>query len=332
MYHHTSVLKKEVIKYLNPVPGQNFIDCTLGGAGHAEELAKKVLPLGQVLGIDLDEESIKHVKSKKIPNLVVVNANYKDLEKIIHGKFNHHPINGILLDLGFSQAQLTSPNRGFSFRKEEELDMRFTRKQETEDGRRIITAKDIINTWPEGELTRIFKQYGEEPNAKKIAKAIVRARKIQPINTTFELSKIVVGQKNNKKSGFSKGSGKLRSVCQKRSIHPATRVFQALRIETNNELKNLKQILPQCVRVLEPGGRLGIISFHSLEDRIVKQFFVHESRDCLCPPAFPICRCGHEAALKIITKKPITPAAQEVKDNPRSRSAKFRVVEKKNNK
>jgi len=199
-YHHTPVLLEEVIDYLNPMPGQNFIDCTLGGGGHAIELAKRIKPDGKVLGIDLDPEAIKHVKSKKTSNLVLVNDNYKNLEKIKNERFNC-PIHGILLDLGLSSAQLASGVRGFSFQADGALDMRYTGDQKTHQlssgqaqdrGQRSITASEIINTWSEQELTRIFKQYGEEPKAKKIAQAIIKYRKIQPINTTSELSKIII--------------------------------------------------------------------------------------------------------------------------------------------
>jgi len=334
-YHHLSVLKREVVKYLNPKPGQNFIDCTLGAGGHAKELAAKVLPKGQVLGIDLDESSIKYVVSKKIPNLVVIKDNYVNLEEIIKVHFKYQ-IHGILLDLGLSSAQLESSNRGFSFQKDEELDMRFGTSESE------ITAKDIVNKWPEQELAQIFKQYGEEPRARKIAQAIVKARKQEPISTTNDLltilmlvvgQKYIVGQKNkvNKKSGSAKGLDTPRSNFGKtgRGIHPATRVFQALRIATNNELKNLKQTLPLCVKVLEPGGRLAIISFHSLEDRIAKQFIKQESLDCICPTSFPTCQCTHKATLTPLTKKPVTAQVEELKSNPRSRSAKLRVAEKR---
>ena len=343
-YHHVPVLKKEVIRYLNPKPGRNFIDCTLGGGGHAEELARLVRPSGKVLGIDLDEDAIKFVKSKKIPNLTIIKDNYKNLKKIKNAKFNHR-INGILLDLGLSSAQLESSGRGFSFQKDEELDMRFGKMLEVRCQKSkphhltsniqhptSLTAKNIINQWPERELIKIFREYGEEPQARKIAEAIVKSRKIKPIRTTFCLSKIITQIKGhnsiNKKSSPAKGKDKLRLTSQRRGIHPATRVFQALRIATNNELENLKQTLSQCVSILEPGGRLAIISFHSLEDRIVKNFFRLASRDCLCPPRFPICQCHHKKTLKRITKKPVVPTAHEISSNPRSRSAKLRVAEK----
>lgn len=337
IYHHIPVLKREVIKYLQPKPGQNFIDCTLGAGGHAMELAKRVGPKGKVLGIDLDKEAIEFVKSKKIPNLILVNDNYKNLIKIKNEQFNY-PISGILLDLGFSSAQLQTSSKGFSFQKEEDLNMRYGTGSRMSDvgSRKVLTASEIVNNWSQDELTRIFKQYGEEPNAKKIAQAIVRQRKIKSINTTFELSKIVnniVGQfnKKTKKPHSAKGWGQPRITPVSRGIrstHPATRVFQALRIAVNNELENLKQTLPQALKVLEPGARLAIISFHSLEDRIVKNFFKQESKPCLCPPGFPICQCNHKAALKIITKKPVIPTASEVQANPRSRSAKLRVAQK----
>ncbi len=332
MYCHISVLLQEVIKYLSPKPGQYFVDCTLGGGGHALELAKQVLPNGKILGLDLDPLAIENTRNKaakaNIKNLVIVQDNFKNLEKIIRAHFNY-PISGLLLDLGLSSALLETSGRGFSFQKDEPLDMRFN------PAVAALTAKEIINAWPESELVRIFQKYGEEPKAKKIAQAIVAARRAQAINTTFELSGLIskiVGHKNEtgfkiKKPGSLKGLGGTRTVYV-REKNPATRAFQALRLAVNNEFENLKQILPQVQKVLEPGARLAVISFHSLEDRIVKDFFRAESRGCLCPPAFPICCCGHNPTLKIITKKPVAPSIDEVQFNPRSRSAKLRVAEK----
>ena len=331
-YHHTPVMLKEALEYLNPKPGQNFIDCTLGGGGHAIELAKKVGAKGKVLGIDLDKDAIKAAESnaysQDLNNIVFIQDNYKNLTEIINECFTY-PIHGILLDLGLSSAQLQARDRGFSFQTDGKLDMRFNAASQP------TTAEDIVNKWPEQKLTEIFKQYGEEPNAKKIAQAIVRHRKIAPISTTFELSKIVnnivnLFNKKIKKPHSAKGCGKPPTCPPMRRMgrNPATRVFQALRIAVNNELENLKQTLPQALKVLEPGARLAIISFHSLEDRIVKEFFKQESRGCLCPPNFPICQCNHKAQIKIITKKPVVPSIEEVRANPRSRSAKLRVAER----
>jgi len=331
-YLHIPVLKDEVIKYLDPKPGQNFVDCTLGGGGHAIELAKKVGAKGKVLGIDLDKDAIKAAKSnasrENLNNIVFVQDNYKNLTEIINDFFIY-PIHGILLDLGLSSAQLQDRDRGFSFQTDGELDMRYVRDDDS------LSAKDIINNWSLEELTKIFKQYGEEQEAKRISQAIIKSRKIAEIKTTLELSEIIssiVGQYNKKikKSRSVKGRDNppTCSPIRQTKRNPATRVFQALRIVVNNELENLKQTLPQTLNVLEPGARLAVISFHSLEDRIVKEFFKYESIDCHCPPNFPICQCGHKTEIKIITKKPVVPDSNEVRANPRSRSAKLRVAEK----
>lgn len=371
MYHHIPVLLREVVDYLQPRPGQNFIDCTLGGGGHAIEIAKRVSPSGKVLGIDLDPASIEFVELKRVNNLILVNDNYKNLKKIKNKRFNY-PISGILLDLGLSSAQLEISGRGFSFQKNEELDMKFSGIQPSASNvpYSSLTAKEIVNNWSEKELVQIFKQYGEEPNAKKIAQALVKQRKIKPINTTFELCQIInhivglqhlfkrstgssseflnkspfwsgetpcqkgAGLAKTKKPASQKGMGNP-LICRpewRKKRNPATRVFQALRIAVNQEFENLKQTLPLALEVLEPRGRLAVISFHRLEDRIVKDFFRQESRDCLCPSEFPVCRCGHKARLKIVTKKPVTPLINEIKSNPRSRSAKLRVIEKLNDK
>ncbi|MBU4332419.1 16S rRNA (cytosine(1402)-N(4))-methyltransferase RsmH [Patescibacteria group bacterium] len=341
-YCHIPVLLEPVIEYLNPRPGQNFVDCTAGGGGHAIEIAKRVGPDGRILGLDLDPGAIAAVeanaKAQGLNNVIFVNNTYRNLIKIIHAQFSH-PINGILFDLGLSSAQLQDRTRGFSFQADGELSMNY-------DGLSIKgpTAAGIINNRSEEELIKIFKEYGEEPRARRIAGEIVRQRKIQPITTTLQLVKTiksVVGQRQDKKTKKPcslKGQGISRTrinsirgnpyTISVQGKHPATRVFQALRIAVNNELENLKQTLPQALEVLEPGGRLVLISYHSLEDRIVKNFFRQESRDCLCPPSFPECRCGHKAQVKIITKKPVVSTDAEVKANPRSRSAKMRVGEK----
>lgn len=309
--NHVPVLLKEVIENLNPKPNQNFIDCTLGGGGHALAILKLNSPRGKVLGIDLDKSAIEIVKLKmkneklKANRLIAVNANFKDLKKIVLQN-NFKNISGILIDLGFSSMQIADPEKGFSFLLDAPLDMRYGEEGET--------ASEIINNRPRSELERILKEYGEERFAKQIAKEICEARKRKPIRTTFELVGII--------------SKAVPKRFQHGRIHFATKTFQALRIAVNDELNNLKSFLPQAVEILAPGGRLAVISFHSLEDRIVKYFFKRESTDCLCPKEIPFCQCKHKASLKIITKKPIIPTEEEVEINPRSRSAKLRVAEK----
>lgn len=303
---HTPVLLNEVIEFLNPQPNQNFVDCTLGAGGHTAEILKHVSPNGKVLGIDLDRRAIKISKENiGSDRLVAVNGSYKNLEKIVlQNNFNN--ISGILVDLGYSSMEISDPEKGFSFRINAPLDMRY--------GDEGITAAEIIAKSRESELEKIFREYGEERFAKRIAGEICAERKNNPIRTTSELVEIIAKAVPKK---FQHGR-----------IHFATKVFQALRIAANDELGNLKSILPQAIKLLNPGGRLVVISFHSLEDRIVKQFFKKESSGCLCPKDIPVCTCGHNPVIKIINKKPIIPKEGEAKINPRSRSAKLRVAER----
>ncbi|MFA5413059.1 MAG: 16S rRNA (cytosine(1402)-N(4))-methyltransferase RsmH [Patescibacteria group bacterium] len=304
---HIPVLLNEVIKFLDPKPNQNFIDCTLGAGGHTIEILKRTAPKGKVLGIDLDPRAIKIAKSRigNADRLVAVQGNYKDLENIVLQK-DFKNISGILIDLGFSSMEIADPKKGFSFQIDAPLDMRYGEEGET--------AADILNRSREQELERIFKEYGEEKFSGRIARIICEIRKNNPIDTTFKLVD-AIAEVVPKKFQFGR-------------VHFATKVFQALRIAVNHELENLTEVLPQAVRVLPPGGRLAIISFHSLEDRIVKQFFKKESSGCTCPKDFPVCQCGHKAILKILNKKPIVPSEEEATQNPRSRSAKLRAAEK----
>jgi len=316
--NHLPVLLNEVLKFLNPKPNENFIDCTLGGGGHAVEILKRTSPTGKLLGIDLDRHALEIAKLK-IENekldtnrLITVCGNFKDLKKIALEN-NFLNVSGILFDLGLSSLEIADPRKGFSFQIDAPLDMRY--------GEEGITAAHIVNEWPEERLIKILRDYGEEKFARQIAKKICQTRKTKSIKTTFDLVDVV------RKAVPPKARSK--------RIHFATKTFQALRIAVNDELNNLKIALPQAVELLrspvkagEQGGRLAVISFHSLEDRIVKQFFKRESTDCLCPKEFLTCQCGHKASLKIITRKPIIPTEEEIKINPRSRSAKLRVAEK----
>ncbi len=293
---HIPVLKKEVLKSLDPKPNENFIDATFGSGGHTLLILEKNGPKGKVLGIEWDPELLKITKSK-IKNkefkkrLILAQGNFADLKEIAR-KNNFKDVSGVLIDLGFSSWHIEKSNRGFTFQKNEELDMRF-------DPGSGITAKQILNQWQEKKIENILKKYGEERFAKRIARNICQKRKTKPINTTFELVKII------------KESVPL--WYQRQRINPATRTFQALRIAVNDELNNLKKCLPQALEVLKPNGRLAVISFHSLEDRIVKNFFKEKSKQKL---------------VKILFKKPIVPSREEIKKNPRSRSAKLRAVQK----
>ena len=283
---HIPVLQKEVIEHLEPKPNQNFIDCTIGEGGHTKAILEKNGPDGKVLGIEFDPWLYKKLLTSKIDRLILVNDSFVNLKEIVR-KEKFGPVLGILFDLGFSNWHLEESGRGFSFLKNEPLDMRYN----PEDP---LTAEKILNNWPEEEIEKILREYGEERFARRIARGIIEERKIKPIKTTFQLVEIV----KQATPGWY----------HQRKIHPATRTFQALRITVNDELNNLKEALPQALEILKKGGKLAVISFHSLEDRIVKNFFREK--------------------LKVITKKPIRPSLKEIEINPRSRSARLRVGEK----
>lgn len=299
--YHIPVMPEEVIHYLDIQPGQWFVDCNLGGGGHTAEILKKG---GKVIGIDLDPNAISEVaqnhnlKLEKIndrlqavsDNLILVQSNFSELKSIVE-KFAPGPINGVLFDLGVSSHQLETPERGFSFNTDAPLDMRMS--PETQ-----VTAADLVNALHEGELFDLFKNLGEESFAKPIAKRIIEARQKKRIETTYELVQIITSVRHRKKTDHT---------------HPATRVFQALRIAVNDELYSLRETLPQAIEVLNSGGKLVVISFHSLEDRIVKNFMKDEEQKC---------------RVTIITQKPIEPTEEEVERNPRSRSSKLRAAEK----
>lgn len=289
--YHIPVMLKEAISYLDIKPNHWYIDCNLGGGGHTEGILKAG---GKVLGIDLDPDAIEEVSKKNFPleRLILINDNFSHLSHITHTTLTSQPspISGVLFDLGISSYQLEKPERGFSFNVDAPLDMRM-------DPTVGVTAADLVNVLPEKELSRLFWEYGEENFARPIAKKIVEYRKIKKIETTSELVKIILSVKH---AGREK-------------IHPATKVFQALRIAVNDELRNLEEALPQALEILQPRGRLAVISFHSLEDRIVKNFFKNEEE---------------KSSLKILTPKPIGPTEEEIIFNPRSRSAKLRVAQK----
>ena len=282
---HKPVLIKEVLEYLNPQAGENFIDCTIGFGGHTLDILKKIKPNGKVLGIDFEKSSLKEDR------LILANGNFADLKEIVE-KFSFNKIDGILLDLGLSSWHFDKSNRGFSFKGEESLDMRLNSESE-------LTAEKIVNEWSEQELIKIFEEYGEERYSKSIAKSICGNRKIKRIEKTNQLREII---RQSVPSGYKHNR-----------INFATKIFQAIRIAVNDELNNLIKTLPQALSLLESKGRLAVISFHSLEDRIVKNFFRDEFK---------------KGNLEILTKKPIIPSREEIILNPRSRSAKLRVIKK----
>jgi len=296
---HTPVLQKEVLKYLDPKPNENFIDCTIGDGGHGLVILEAIEPDGKLLGLDWGQENIHRLKfkiqnSKFKKRLILVNDNFANLKEIVRReKFG--PVSGILLDLGMSSWHLEESGKGFSFLRKEFLDMRYNPENPQ-------TAEKIVNYWSKNDIEKILREYGEEQFAKIIANEIIKTRKARPIKTTFELVEII------RKA--------VHGWYRRQKIHFATRTFQALRIAVNDELNNLKKVLPQTIDILKPGGRLVIISFHSLEDRIAKSFF----------SAFAKGYDGQERKLEILTKKPVRPSTQELNYNPRSRSARLRVA------
>ncbi len=301
---HIPVLIEETIKALNVQFGGRYIDCTLGGGGHAAVILEHSSPGGQLLGIDTDPEAIKIAGARLEAysgSTLLINENFVNLQASCY-KYDFLPVHGILFDLGLSSLQLNGNGRGFSFQRDAPLDMRLNPNQK-------LTAAEIVNTYSETELAHLIKTYGEESYSRQIARRIARER---PIKTTLQLAQMIE-----------------RVIGSKRSrIHPATRTFQALRIAVNQELEHLGIALKQAVNLLGFEGRLVVISYHSLEDRIVKQLMQQESKDCICPPGMPTCICGHTASLRLVNKRVITPSPSEVEINPRSRSAKLRAAER----
>jgi 16S rRNA (cytosine1402-N4)-methyltransferase len=310
VFAHVSVLLREVIEYLKPKPGKRYLDGTLGGGGHSEQILINSEPDGLVLGLDRDEEALSAARQRLQrfgDRLGARQASFAEAGEIL-AAIGWQAVDGAILDLGISSHQIDSPERGFSFRSDGRLDMRMDRRQE-------LDAQRILSSHSEAELERIFRDYGEEPQARRIARALVAERKNQALETTAELARFIARAK------LSRGG-------RGRDHHPATQVFQALRIAVNQELVELERFLDKGYDLLRPQGRMAIISFHSLEDRIVKQAFRKWSRACLCPPRALICRCGWSQKVNVLTKKPVLPSALEIETNPRARSAKLRVVEK----
>lgn len=301
------MLVREVIECLRPGPGKRYFDGTVGGGGHAEQILIESSPDGQVLAVDRDDTALGETQKRlgRFEGRVIARqASFADAKDILT-EIGWNGVDGVILDLGMSSDQIDSPERGFSFRAAARLDMRMDRRQ-------TVDARQIVNSFALEQLERIFRVYGEEPRARRIAQAIVAGRKQHTLETTAQLVQIIER---------IKGRGR-------RDHHPATQVFQALRIAVNQELQQLEQFLESGYETLRPGGRMVIISFHSLEDRIVKAAFRKWNRACLCPPRALSCRCGWSQKVKLLTKKPIMPSASEIHANPRARSAKMRAVER----
>ena len=301
---HEPVMLEECLNALQIQLGGRYVDCTVGGGGHALAILEESSPGGQLLGLDADRSAIRvaeaRLKAYK-KDAILVNENFKYLENICI-RYGYSPVNGVLFDLGMSSLQLEEAGRGFSFRQDSPLDMRYSDKQ-------VLTAADIVNTYPESELAQVLFRYGEERRSRQIARRIVERR---PLGTTLELAHVV-----------AQAAGGVRG-----RIHPATKTFQALRIAVNQELENLELALEQALNILGSGGRIVVISFHSLEDRLVKDFFRREAQWCICPPGMPACICEHTPRLRKGSSKAIMPSPAEVQTNPRSRSARMRVGER----
>ncbi len=306
-FNHISVLKKESIEGLNIRPDGFYVDCTTGGGGHSLEIAKQ-LTTGKLICIDKDIDALKKAKQvlkEHLNKIIFVNDNFANLEEILNS-LNIAKVDGILADLGVSSYQLDEAERGFSFMRNAKLDMRMNKSQK-------LSAYEVINSYSESELARIMFEYGEEKNSRQIARKILKLRQIKPIETTFELRDIVIDSYPPK---------------FKNKTSLPNKVFQAIRIEVNNELNDLPNAIETMLQKLNKNGRLCVITFHPLEDRIVKTKFKLHSTDCICPPRIPKCVCGHKADIKLITKHPIVPSNEELQSNSRSTSAKLRIAEK----
>ena len=313
-YRHIPVLLPECIKALNLREGQTYVDATLGGAGHSLEVAKHIGRSGHLIGIDQDEvarkaarERLEALPEEIRPAIDVVAGNFGDLDALLVTA-EIPSIDAILFDLGVSSVQIDTPARGFSFKETGPLDMRM------DPGNQTLTAAEIINTYNAADLARVIRQYSDERWASRIADFVVEARKTAPITESEQLVEII--------------KAAVPASARRAGGHPAKRTFQALRIEVNGELDVLRSGLEAAVRWLAPGGRIAVISYHSLEDRIVKDLFRKLSQGCTCPPDLPVCVCGNKPVLKVLTRKPILPSLEEIQRNPRSRSAKLRIAER----
>lgn len=306
-FSHIPVLKNETIELLNVKADGVYFDGTLGGAGHSKAIQEKA-QIKKLIGVDQDSEALEAAKKNlsEFDNVVYVNDNFRNIDSILD-ELNIDAVDGILVDIGVSSYQIDSAERGFSFRQDARLDMRMSRSNS-------FSAYELVNEYDEEDLTRVIRDYGEEKFARSIARHIIKSRSSKPIETTKELENIILSSVPRYKGQDGRSN--------------VQRTFQAIRIEVNGELDALKEFIDKAVNYLKPGGRLAIISFHSLEDRIVKQKFKELATGCICPPDFPICVCGHKASVKLITKHPVEATKEELEINPRSAPAKLRVVEK----
>lgn len=309
--YHISCMPAETAHYLNPKPGGTYVDGTVGGAGHSRLICTRIQPDGLLIGIDQDLDAIRHARdvlAPFCPRVSLHHDSFSHLDRILHD-LGLAVVDGILLDLGVSLHQLEASGRGFSFKREEPLDMRM-------DAGTELTAAEVVNSWAMDDLARIFREYGEERRARAIARLIVKARVRRPLDNSMALGDLIYRSMPA-------------AAARRQKIHPATRVFQALRITVNRELDRLQRTLPMAVERLKPGGRLCVLSFHSLEDRIVKQAFRELARTCTCPPRAPVCTCRAEPRVTLLTRRVVRPTAEEIAANPMARSTRLRAVEKR---
>jgi 16S rRNA (cytosine1402-N4)-methyltransferase len=307
-FHHTSVFQDEAIEQLQVKAGGCYVDCTLGGAGHTRKLLDRSAPDGVVIAFDQDETAIEHAKQSLHAygdRIHLIHANFQELRAVTERL--GYAIDGVLFDLGVSSPQLDVAERGFSYQHDAPLDMRM-------DRRNPLSAYTIVNDWSKDELTRIIREYGEEHWAARIADFIVTKRQEQKIETTGQLVDVI--------------KAAIPAKARREGPHPAKRTFQAIRIAVNDELGVFERTLKDAIEILQPGGRVAVITFHSLEDRICKQVMQEYAKGCICPPEFPVCTCNNKPVIKLVTKKPILPSKEELEQNPRARSAKLRVAEK----
>jgi 16S rRNA (cytosine1402-N4)-methyltransferase len=309
-FHHISVFGEEAVDALQPKPGGVYVDCTLGGAGHSVRILAQSAPDGRLIGIDQDPKALEHAREVLQPfagRFTLVHSNFRHLRRIVQTDLSLPGVDGVLFDLGVSSPQLDEGERGFSYKQDAPLDMRM-------DPTQPFSAYDLLNTWSEEEIARILWEYGEERFARRIASFIIKERNRAPLKTTGQLVDIV--------------KAAIPAAARREGPHPAKRTFQAVRIAVNDELNVFAEAVRDAVEILNPGGRVAVITFHSLEDRIAKQTFQELAKDCICPPELPLCQCDHRAKIRLLTRKPLVPSAEEVARNPRARSAKLRVAER----
>nr|WP_206529392.1 16S rRNA (cytosine(1402)-N(4))-methyltransferase RsmH [Brevibacillus sp. SYP-B805] len=308
-FHHITVLKEEAVDGLNIRPDGIYVDCTLGGAGHSRLIASRLGEGGRLIAIDQDDAALAHAQERLAPyteKVTLVKSNFRHLKQVVTN-LGLTGVDGVLFDLGVSSPQLDEGERGFSYNADAPLDMRM-------DQDAPLSAYEVVNEWEEETLASVIWEYGEEKFSRRIARLIVQKRQKEPIQTTGQLVDII--------------KEAIPAAARRTGPHPAKRTFQAIRIAVNDELNAFQDAVTDAIRLLRPGGRISVITFHSLEDRICKQTFAEFAKGCICPPGFPVCTCGRQPVIRLVTRKPIVPTEEELTHNPRARSAKLRIGEK----